>query len=529
MYSPDEELKPLRPPKTYHPEAATQPSRLSIYAAEFVPRFGNVMPHNVQERLQKHQRQYIEEKYQQYQQQPQQQAYQQPQQSYSNGYGNQQQQQQQKQQHQAQYQPQSSQNMNAQMGLMNISNVQDRLRTSNNGGGRNGGGGGYHYQQQQQQRASGSGGGQQADYHQNNHYRYNKNHHQQQQQQQQSHHHNPHRYNNHHYQQQQQQHQQQHQQQFQQQSNASAVAESANDMENIALDYLQTVIQCLNQNPGQFDSIATRFITIFDGMENNHYVLSIAMEDIFDESIKNPNFRYMGAKLYNLLHMLNPSKDSLFHTLLKFKLDFHQQQVREYMQNKQEAKVRETALFLAEIYMQLRGDDSRIYLIAENIVFSLKELLSMEDNKDNIRCICLTLKLAGYDLTSDCAGDMKEIIAKLDAINCQNPGKYPLANNVISLQKNNWGRKAIGADSLGDPETSKLPQPLRDSDDPVFYGPDGREITAEECEFLTNGAAGTAASSDNEDDNDDVDLDPEMDEETERDFKMFLKQSKNNS
>ncbi|XP_037807932.1 polyadenylate-binding protein-interacting protein 1-like [Lucilia sericata] len=517
MYSPDEELKPLRPPKTYHPEAAAPSSRLSVYAVEFVPRYGNVMPHNVQERLQKHQRQYIQKNYQQYQQPQQQQQpasyqqQQQQQQSYSNGYGNQQQQ---------QYQ-QSTQNMNAQMGSMNISTVQDRLRNSNNGGGRGGGGGSGYYQQQ---RASGSG--QQQDYHQqNNHYRYNKNHHNQQQQPH-HHHHNQNRYsNNHHYQQQ----QQQQQQQYQQQSNASAVAESANDMENIALDYLQTVIQCLNQNPGQFDSIATRFITIFDGMENNHYVLSIAMEDIFDESIKNPNFRYMGAKLYNLLHMLNPSKDSLFHTLLKFKLDFHQQQVREYMQNKQEAKVRETALFLAELYMQLRGDDSRIYLIAENIVFSLKELLSMEDNKDNIRCICLTLKLAGYDLTADCAAEMKDIIAKLDAINCQNPGKYPLANNVISLQKNNWGRKAIGADSLGDPETSKLPQPLRDSDDPVFYGPDGREITAEECEFLTNGAAGTAASSDNEDDNDDVDLDPEMDEETERDFKLFLKQANNKS
>ncbi|KAM7343596.1 uncharacterized protein ACRADG_010581 isoform 1-T4 [Cochliomyia hominivorax] len=517
MYSPDEELKPLRLPKTYHPEPVAQPSTLSIYAAEFVPRYGNVMPHNVQERLQKHQKQYIQQNYHQYQQQPQQQEQQQQQQhyqqSYSNGYGNQQQQQQKQQQQQYQ---QSSQNLNAQMGSMNISSVQDRLRNTNNVGGRVGGGGGGYYQQQR--------GGQQGDYQQNNHYRYNKNHHNQQQQQ---HHHNPHqhRYNNHHN----QHHQQQYHQQNQQQSKVSAVPESANDMENIALDYLQTVIQCLNQNPGQFDSIATRFITIFEGMENNHYVLSIAMEDIFDESIKNPNFRYMGAKLYNLLHMLNPSKDSLFHTLLKYKLDFHQQQVREYMQKKQEAKVRETALFLAELYMQLRGDDSRIYLIAENIVFSLKELLSMEDNKDNIRCICLTLKLAGYDLTSDCANDMKEIIAKLDAINCQNPGKYPLANNVISLQKNNWGRKTVNPDSPAEPEKPKKVEPLRVSDDPVFYGPDGREITAEECEFLTNGAAGTAASSDNEDENDDLDLDPEMDEETERDFKLFLKQSNNKS
>ena len=521
IYSPDEELKPLRHPKTYHPEPVATHSRpLSVNAVEFVPRFGNVMPHNnIQERLQKHQKQYIQQNYQQYQQY-------QNQQPYSNGYANQQQQQQQQHHQQQQQTPQTSQGLHAQIGSMHISNVQDRLRTSNNGGGARGGGGGggggYHYQQQQR------GGQQQPDYQQQgNHYRYNKNHNP-------HHHHNQQqRYNNqqnHHHQQQQQhqQHQQHyHQQTQQQQSNVSSGsgADNANDMENIALDYLQTVIQCLNQNPGQFDSIATRFITIFEGMENNHYVMSIAMEDIFNESIKNPNFRYMGAKLYNLLHMLNPSKDSLFHTLLKYKLNFHQQEVHQYIKNKQEAKVRETALFLAELYMQLRGDDSRIQLIAENIVFSLKQLLSINDNKDNMRCICLTLKLAGYDLTADCNEDMKEIIAKLDTINCQNPGKYPLASNVIALQKNNWGRKIAGAESPVEADSTKPLEPLRISDDPVFYGPDGREITAEECEFLTNGAAGTAVSSDNDEDNDDVDLDPEMDEETERDFKQFLKQS----
>lgn len=307
---------------------------------------------------------------------------------------------------------------------------------------------------------------------------------------------------------------------------------TALEVETIALNYLKTVIHCLNQNPGQFDTIATRFLTIFDGMENNNYVLCNAMEDIFNESIENPNFRYMGAKLYNLLHMLNLKKDSLFHTLLKCKLDYHQKELEEYMSKPNlQQKVRETALFLAELYMQLRGDDSKIHLIAENIVFALKQLLSRE-NADNVRCICLTLKLAGYDLTADCPTDMQDIIERLDSINCQHPGRYPLAANVISLQKNNWGRKHSLSNSVCHEEgkANKLSESLRVSDEPIFYGPDGRELSAEESDFLTShvgveGAAGPG-STDEEDVIDlDVDLDPEMDEETERAYKEFCKQN----
>ncbi|XP_068145622.1 polyadenylate-binding protein-interacting protein 1 isoform X4 [Drosophila tropicalis] len=329
---------------------------------------------------------------------------------------------------------------------------------------------------------------------------------------------------------QQQQHQQPQQQPQQQQPSTSSASSSSSsshpDMATIALEYLDTVIHCLNQNPGQFDSIASRFLTIFDGMEQNHYVLSIAMEDIFEKSIEQPNFRYMGAKLYNLLHMLNPKADSLFHTLLKCKLEYHQSEVAKYMESTEhQQKVRETALFLAELYMQLRGDDdARLQLIAVNIVYSLTQLLACETN-ENVRCICQTLKLAGYDLTADCSQDMLSIIEALKAIEAKFPGKYPMAASVIALQANNWGRKVSNALG-GDDDSAAVKEPPRLSDEPVFYGPDGRELTAEETDFLA------AEDDDGSDDGDefdvrdgDLDLDPEMDEETERAYKDFCKQS----
>ncbi|EDV98504.1 polyadenylate-binding protein-interacting protein 1 isoform X2 [Drosophila grimshawi] len=333
--------------------------------------------------------------------------------------------------------------------------------------------------------------------------------------------------------QQQQQYFQQQQQHHPQPSTSSASvstssASSHPDMETIALEYLDTVIHCLNQNPGQFDTIASRFLTIFDGMESNNHVLSIAMEDIFEKSIEQPNFRYMGAKLYNLLHMLNLKPDSLFHTLLKLKLDYHQAEVAKYMQSvENQQKVRETALFLAELYMQLRGDDdARIQLIAVNIVYSLRKLLAYE-SPENVRCICQTLKLAGYDLSADCQQDMIFIITALQAIETKSPGKYAMAANVIALQQNNWGRKVSNALGGDDDAVAKPPEPPRLSDEPVFYGPDGHELTAEETDFLA--AEDDAPGSDGDDfdvrDND-LELDPEMDEETERAYKDFCKQGK---
>ncbi|KAH8284531.1 hypothetical protein KR018_003348 [Drosophila ironensis] len=517
--------------------------KLSAAATIFVPRGG--APHQQQQQ-------------QQQQQQPQQRYQQQGgggggggQQRYMNGYKQHHHQQQQQQPHHQQHYHQNHHNHQKFNNDMNkLSNsVQNRLNLGNPQAG-----GGNYYQQQVHQSNT-------HHHHHQNHQNHHHHHHQQQQQQshqhakfqrhahlnnsfqqlaQPSHHHPSQQQQQAHHsqhsqqqaQQQQQQYFQNHQQQQPQASTSSAAASSSSassnansnaqpDMATIALEYLDTVIHCLNQNPGQFDTIASRFLTIFDGMENNNYVLSIAMEDIFEKSIEQPNFRYMGAKLYNLLHMLNPKPDSLFHTLLKCKLDYHQEEVTKYMRSGEQQKVRETALFLAELYMQLRGeDDSRLQLIAVNIVYSLSKLLASESN-ENVRCLCQTLKLAGYDLTADCPKDMLEIITALQAIEAKAPAKYPMVASVIALQQNNWGRKVSNA--LGGDEDT-VAEPPRLSDEPVFYGPDGRELTAEETDFL---AAEDDAGSDGDEygaDGGDLDLDAEMDEETELAYKEFCKQ-----
>lgn len=62
----------------------------------------------------------------------------------------------------------------------------------------------------------------------------------------------------------------------------------------------------------------------------------------------------MGAKLYRLLDLINPQPSSVFRRLLNCKLTYHQEEVLNYMTHEQ-AKVRATTLFLAELYMQLKS------------------------------------------------------------------------------------------------------------------------------------------------------------------------------
>lgn len=71
------------------------------------------------------------------------------------------------------------------------------------------------------------------------------------------------------------------------------------------------------------------------------------------QSIKEQNFRYMGARLCQLLDSLDDSPSSVLRQLLSMKMEHQQSELLIYLQQEQ-IKVRGTTLFLAELYMQLR-------------------------------------------------------------------------------------------------------------------------------------------------------------------------------
>lgn len=73
------------------------------------------------------------------------------------------------------------------------------------------------------------------------------------------------------------------------------------------------------------------------------------------QSIEEQNFRYTGARLCRLLDSIDPSPTSLFRRLLCCKLQYNDTELIQYMNDNETHKVRNTTLFLAELYIQLQN------------------------------------------------------------------------------------------------------------------------------------------------------------------------------
>lgn len=125
------------------------------------------------------------------------------------------------------------------------------------------------------------------------------------------------------------------------------------EAEDSALCFLTEVISKIESNPGLFETYQKKMKEMFYDLASNNFVMSNALEMLFKQSTKSSNFRYMGARICNLLDELEPADDSLFRTLMRLKLEFEMQELMSFMQNEQHV-VRGTTLFMAELYMQLR-------------------------------------------------------------------------------------------------------------------------------------------------------------------------------
>jgi hypothetical protein len=55
------------------------------------------------------------------------------------------------------------------------------------------------------------------------------------------------------------------------------------ETEQVALDYLAEVVSKLNDNPGLFENYQKRLREMFLELANNHFVMSNAIETIFEQ------------------------------------------------------------------------------------------------------------------------------------------------------------------------------------------------------------------------------------------------------
>uniref|UniRef100_A0A1B0DP05 Uncharacterized protein n=1 Tax=Phlebotomus papatasi TaxID=29031 RepID=A0A1B0DP05_PHLPP len=190
---------------------------------------------------------------------------------------------------------------------------------------------------------------------------------------------------------------------------------------------------------------------MFADLMGSRFVMSNAVELIFDHSINESNFRYMGARLCQLLDSLSLQQSNVFRTMLCLKMNHHKMEMERFMLNEQHI-VRGTTLFLAELYIQMQNDGARIGEIGECIVSSMALLLNKQ-GPENVKCVCQSLKLeTSVDVST---------------------GR--LIRSVLDLKANRWGRTAPIAVA-----------PIQEvnhydcNDSPVFYGPDGQVLTEEE-------------------------------------------------
>lgn len=391
------------------------------------------------------------------------------------------------------------------------------------GGGGGGGGGGS---------GSGSGSGMMTQQHHDNKNKLRTRLHNAQNSNMQPHHHN--QQQQHHHQQHHQQHHHQHQQHHHQQQHhgmhggsndfgADGDSDQISENEIYALDYLTEVIAELFDNPGMFDSIQRKLKGTFAEFRSNQFVLSNAVELLFEQSIKEQNFRYMGARLCKLLDSLDENPKSVLRQLLTMKMTHQHSELQTFMTNEQ-IKVRGTTLFLAELYMQLRkpNDLQRNGEIAMRIIAAAKVLLSKE-GPENIKCVCQCLKLCGFELERDCRDHLMEILktlGEMEGSTDNSTGRF--IRSVLDLQQKSWGRNEEVVPVLLAPINERSATD-EFTDSPVFYGPDGQVMTEEENDFLETAAPITFEEYDDEEgDPDDLVDDENMDLEIKLAFKEFV-------
>ncbi|KAG4069072.1 hypothetical protein HA402_008383 [Bradysia odoriphaga] len=356
-------------------------------------------------------------------------------------------------------------------------------------------------------------------------------------QQQQHHHHHHHQQQQHHHHQHynvgssmgggsgyhQQQQQQQQQQQHHQQNNSDVRGSNPSEAESHVLSFLIEVMRKLNADPGSFESYQKELNSLYLEYAHNEFVISNAIEIIFDQSINEQNFRYMGARICRLLDALDASPDSVFRHLLRLKMNYNQEENMAFITNDAH-KVRGTTLFLAELYIQLQNDGHRIGDVAKSIYKAIS-LLLQKTTPENIKCVCQTLKLCGYELEIDFPMEAADVLSILKQVKDIDVSTERLLKSVLELSQNRWGRtEAV----LNAPIIEHNIQPNY-SNDPVFYGPDGEIITEEESKFLSDIPAypNFDYCEDSNDADELAEPEPEMDLEIQMAFKDFVKSQHN--
>lgn len=254
------------------------------------------------------------------------------------------------------------------------------------------------------------------------------------------------------------------------------------------LRHLDHVMKTLTLDPGRFDALLNRLVNnlkpYLDQPSQSQEIASM----IIQQSINETNFRYSGARICTSLVAVTPSEvsPSIFKDMLLTRcqeqtdsLSTTWQQAKSHS-DMEEKQCHGLILFLAELVIQM---ESSFAVSLGKLLVQLISGVLINPTPNSAKNICQALKLAGPTLESDSSSkkEMEFVMQKLTKLVTEgfvdsHVGR--MVQGVNNLRNDNWGNSVK-------PETEiNTESAIQQPNEPVFYGPDGNILSAEESKFL---------------------------------------------
>lgn len=265
------------------------------------------------------------------------------------------------------------------------------------------------------------------------------------------------------------------------------------DSTRYAIVELMSFIEDVTLCPGEFDSKIGDLTRALGSVTDADGLVQV-VDTIFQQGIKEPNFRYSGARLCNHLGSnlsVRGLDDGQFTNLLLDRCHAECLKRNDLASGDfGDAYLRGLLLFIAELFSQmvfLRDDYSYKVKHIAGCIPNMMHTLLQTPTKDNVKCTIQVLKLTGHSLEDfgnleagstngsilDSVFDkLREIVQKPDI----DATASLMIKNVLDLREKNWGRSSSSSSSpSGCPSEENLP---------ITCGPDGVPFSREEENFV---------------------------------------------
>jgi len=279
------------------------------------------------------------------------------------------------------------------------------------------------------------------------------------------------------------------------------------------LDYSIQILSEITYSPGHYEHLSHQLLSTLNSWPSVDEVLPELVEGILNQASWEPNFRYNGARLCNILSrdLKTQNPTCGFRSILFNRCKQIHEERKNLMQSDAEY-LRGFALFLSEVFVHMTQKETGLrFSVLRNAVRDLIQTLLDHPTPGNLKCLCQILKLTGSFIEDDdrksnhhgLSVAMDQLMANINtvAVTVGMPQHMKeLLLNVIELRSSDWGRAPKDAQASSNSTTSLG----------VYYGPDGQALTAEEQEFLNEGIGRQEEEEDDYEYGDDEGMDDEM-------------------